>query len=160
LFLLIGGLTAFHRGRDFWAGVLLGLAIACKVTPALFLPYFLWKRSWKVLAGAAVGLALFLFVVPSCFLGWNDNLTQLTGWVNNMIVPYTVHGVVTPEHNNQSLPGLLQRMLTHSPSFSTYINHKDYTPASFGSLAAFQNVVSWDPAVVRLLVKGCMVLFA
>ena len=45
----------FRRGRDGPAGVLLALAIACKVTPALFVPYFLWKRAWKVLAGCAVG---------------------------------------------------------------------------------------------------------
>ena len=33
------------------AGCVLGLAIACKVTPALFVPYLAWKRSWKALAG-------------------------------------------------------------------------------------------------------------
>src|SRR5262249_10644610 len=47
LFLVVAALYAFHQRRDLLCGVLLGLAIACKVTPALFVPYFVWKRSWK-----------------------------------------------------------------------------------------------------------------
>src|SRR5205823_9373555 len=44
LFLVVAALYAFHRGRDWTAGLALALAIACKITPALFVPYFLWKR--------------------------------------------------------------------------------------------------------------------
>src|SRR5207248_150068 len=44
LFLVIGALYAFREGYDMTAGLSLALAIACKVTPALFVPYFLWKR--------------------------------------------------------------------------------------------------------------------
>src|SRR5262249_30279210 len=60
LFLVVAALYAFHRGRDFWAGSILALAIACKITPALFIPYFLWKRAWRTLAGCLAGLVLFL----------------------------------------------------------------------------------------------------
>ena len=69
LFLVVGALVSFCRRRDLLAGMLLGLAIACKVTPALFVPYFLWKRAWKTLAGTAVGIALFVWVVPGLALG-------------------------------------------------------------------------------------------
>jgi hypothetical protein len=153
LFLVVGALYAFHRGRDVLSGIVLALAIACKVTPALFVPYLLWKRAWKSLAGCALGLVLFFAVVPSCFLGWQKNAEDLNSWVKNMIVPYVVKGQVTSEHNNQSLPGLAYRMLTHSPSFSTY-DHDRYVPLEYHNLAAL------DPAVVRWLLKGCMVLFA
>src|SRR5262249_41636819 len=51
LFLVVAALYAFRRGRDLSAGVLLALSIACKVTPALFVPYFVWKRAWKTVAG-------------------------------------------------------------------------------------------------------------
>src|SRR5207248_5668193 len=56
LFLVAAVLAAYQRRRDFLAGVVLGLAVACTVTPALFLPYFLWKRAWRLLAGAVAGL--------------------------------------------------------------------------------------------------------
>ncbi len=53
LFLVVAALSLFHRRWEVPAGVVLGLAIACKVTPALFVPYFLWKRSWKALRSSA-----------------------------------------------------------------------------------------------------------
>ena len=71
LFLVVASLAAYARGWDWSAGVVLGLAVACKVTPALFIPYFLWKREWKVLGGCAVGLLLFLYpgLLPAAVLG-------------------------------------------------------------------------------------------
>ena len=57
---LAGALYAFHQGRDLTAGIVLALAICCKLTPALFVPYFLWKRAWRTLAGTALGLMLFV----------------------------------------------------------------------------------------------------
>jgi hypothetical protein len=153
LFLVVAALYAFHRGRDVLSGVALALAIACKVTPALFLPYLLWKRSWKALAGCAAGLVLFFGLIPACFLGWQKNADDLNSWVKNMVVPYVLKGQVTSEHNNQSLPGLFYRLGTHSPSFSYYVNDR-YTPLEY------HNLVTLDPAVVRLLLKGCMLGFA
>src|SRR5438270_4165991 len=43
LFTVVAALYAYRRGRDVLAGTGIGLAVACKVTPALFVPYFLWK---------------------------------------------------------------------------------------------------------------------
>jgi hypothetical protein len=155
LFLVVAALTAYHRQRDLLAGVVLGLAIACKVTPALFVPYFVWKRSWKTLAGCAAGLVLFLCpgLVPAALMGWERNEHHLVSWYYDMVYPFVVEGKVTSEHHNQSLPGLAARLLTHSPSFSTYVNNQ-YTPTHY------DNLLDLDPSQARLLVKGCMGLFA
>jgi hypothetical protein len=120
LFLVVAALALFRRRWDGTAGVVLALAVACKVTPALFIPYFLWKRAWRLLAGVALGLALFLFVVPALILGWSENWQLLSSWFAQMVTPFLVGGVVTSEHPNQSLPGLLARLLTASPSFTDY----------------------------------------
>src|SRR5260370_19163598 len=88
LFLLAGSLFAFSRGRRMTSGVILGLAIACKVTPALFIPYFLWKRAWGALAGCALGLILFLLLVPGLFLGINLTLDLLSIWEHLMLTPF------------------------------------------------------------------------
>ena len=155
LFLVMAALTAFRNRRDVIAGLLFGLAVACKVTPALFIPYFLWKRQWRVLAGCAAGLMLFLWpgFVPGLCLGWDENQKQVGSWYREMVYPFVVEGKVTSEHNNQSLPGLVSRLATHSPSFSTYINGV-YTPTEY------DNLVELSPAGSRWLVKGCMALFA
>jgi alpha-1,2-mannosyltransferase len=157
LFLVVGALYAFHQQRDVLSGVVIGLAIACKVTPALFLPYFVWKRAWRALIGSVMGLVLFFFVVPSCFLGWQENATQLQSWFERMVQPFVAGGFVTTEHNNQSLPGVVYRLTTHSPSFSTFVNDgvKDvYTPTDY------HNLLDLKTGTARWIVKGCMGLFA
>jgi alpha-1,2-mannosyltransferase len=150
LFLVVGALYAFHQGRDLTAGLVLALSIACKVTPALFLPYFLWKRAWKTLAGAAAGLVLFLVVVPSLFLGSERNFQLFGSWLERMVAPYVIAGTVTSEHPNQSLPGLAFRLGTHSPSFLD----------DHGEPLQYHNLATLDPARVRWFLKGCMFLFA
>jgi alpha-1,2-mannosyltransferase len=152
LFLVIASLRAFSRGRDFLAGLLLALSIACKVTPALFVGYFLWKRGWRVLAGCGVGLALFFVFVPALCIGWQHNLHALESWIEVMILPFVVGGVVTPEHNNQSLPGLIARLLTPAPSFSTYIGDF-YVPLRY------DNIADIGSSGARWLVKGFMAAF-
>jgi hypothetical protein len=155
LFLVVASLIAYRRQHDVLSGLMLGLAIACKVTPALFVPYFLWKRSWKALSGCAAGLILFLWpgLVPACFMGWEHNQQHLVSWYYDMVHPFVIEGKVTSEHHNQSLPGLVARLATHSPSFSTYVNN-EYTPTHY------DNLLDLSPALARWLVKGCMGLFA
>jgi alpha-1,2-mannosyltransferase len=153
LALVVGSLCAFRGRREGLAGLLLGLGVACKVTPALFVPYFIWKRSWKTLAGCAAGLVLFFLVVPSLRFGVDRNAEYLATWVDKMIKPFVLEGKVVSEHNNQSLPGLVARLLTHSPSFSDYIEDV-YHPLEY------HNFLSLDPAVARWVVRGFMGLFA
>jgi hypothetical protein len=150
LFLVAGTLYAYHRGRDGLAGLTLALAIACKVTPALFVPYFLWKRAWKTVTYCLAGLVLFLVVVPGAFLGQQRNLELFGSWVNQMVTPYVVAGTVTSEHANQSLPGLVFRLGTRSPSF---LDEK-------GLPQKYDNLANLDLRQAGWLVKGGMALFA
>jgi alpha-1,2-mannosyltransferase len=155
LFLVMAGLYAFHKGRSVRGGLFLAFAIACKVTPALFVPYLVWKRAWKALAGCAVGLVLFLWVVPSCYLGWQKNQELLTSWTRQMIVPFLVHGQVTSSHENQSLPGVAARLLTHSPSFLEYDPEPPHSPQP----KRFDNLLDLSPPAAGWLVKGVELLF-
>ncbi len=155
LFLVVAALTAYRLRRDFLAGTILALGIACKVTPALFVPYFLWKRSWRVLAGCVVGMVLFFYpgLVPGLRMGMTENQRQLASWYRGMVHPFVIEGKVTSEHVNQSLPALLYRLGTHNPSFVTFPNDIE-TPARY------DNILSLSPVLAGLLVKGCLLLFA
>jgi hypothetical protein len=153
LLLVVASLYAYRQRREYASGLFLALGIACKVTPALFIPYFVWKQAWRALAGCAAGLVLFFWLVPGLFLGMSKNVEFLASWVDRMVVPFVVRGEVTSEHNNQSLPGLAARLLTHSASFSTF--EKDqYKPLEY------HNFAQLDPAAARWVVKGFMGLFA
>jgi alpha-1,2-mannosyltransferase len=154
LFLVVAALYAYCNEREWLAGLLLALSIACKVTPALFLPYFLWKRGWRVLGGASVGLLLFIWLIPGLVLGWQKNQEFLGSWWDNMVVPYAIEGKVTSEHQNQSLPGVLHRLLTDTASFSTYDANNEYV------VLEKHNFVALDPRVVGWLLKAAVLLFA
>ncbi|MSR30089.1 MAG: DUF2029 domain-containing protein [Gemmataceae bacterium] len=151
LFLVTGGVYLFARRKEAQGGLLIGLAVACKVTPALFIPYFVWKRSWKALAGVAAGLVLFLWpgVVPGLVLGFEENQKQVASWYKEMVHPFIVEGKVWSEHNNQSLPGLAYRLLGNNPSFSDYVEGQ-YTPTEY------HNVANWGSGSLRWLLKAGM----
>jgi hypothetical protein len=69
-----------------------------------------------------------------------------------MILPFVVGGVVTPEHNNQSLPGLIARLFTEAPSFATYIGDQ-YVPIQY------HNIAEIGSSGAKWLVRGFMGLF-
>ncbi len=102
----------FVNRRDGWAGVVVGLAVVTKITPALLLVYFVYKRAWRVVAGAGVGLVLFALLIPSIFLGFGRNNELLANWHDQMVKPYVSEGFVTVEPVNQSLPGLIMKSLS------------------------------------------------
>jgi hypothetical protein len=141
-FLALSGLWLYRRDRDVPAGVVIALAMACKVTPVLFVPYFLWKRAWGVLAGMGVGLGLFLLVVPAAVLGWDENIDLLGSWFEKMVLPFVIGGQITSEHSNQSFPGLITRLFTASPSFSDY-NGDRYVPTAYHNVADIGGAARW-----------------
>jgi alpha-1,2-mannosyltransferase len=153
-FLVIASLALFWIRWNFTSGVVLALAIACKVTPALFVPYFVWKRAWRTLAGVGVGLAMWLAVVPGCVLGWDYNRTLLTSWFDTMVKPFVIDGKVTSEHPNQSLPGLAFRLLSTEPSFLDY-DDDDGRPIATAS----HTLLDLGPRGANWVVKGLMGLY-
>ncbi len=108
--LAVGGIYAFVCRKDILSGLLLALATAVKVTPALLIIYFLYKRQWKVAVVAAVGLLLFLVVTPVLAQGPTAAWGQFGHWWDGYIRPYVVDGKVVSKQINQSLPGVLYRL--------------------------------------------------
>src|SRR4051794_8311347 len=80
---LIGlGVYLWRRNRDLLAGVSLGLAIAIKCTPAIFLAYFVWKRQWRIALCAGVAALLFT-VSPALFQGPTSWTRHMETWLIN-----------------------------------------------------------------------------
>ena len=74
------GFYTWTRYRDWLGGASLGLAIALKMTAALFVPYFLWRRQWGM-AGAAILFAILFSLVPMLVRGPTLFATDLRQWV-------------------------------------------------------------------------------
>ena len=146
LFLVTLGLQLWTRGKDGAAGLTFALAIAYKVTPALFLPYFLYKRSWKTCATMMAGLLLFLLVVPSALMGPAANWRGLMSWRANIISPF-VEGetIASVQEVNQSFPGVATRLLTTPRLDGEHGNN---------NVERTLNFVSWEPETVAWIAKG------
>jgi alpha-1,2-mannosyltransferase len=113
---VVASARAWRGGRELRAGLWAALGAALKVTPALLVAYFLWKRSPRALAGAGAGLVAFL-ALPALLLGWSFNLELLAGWWRQMAEPYlgaAPLSVVQTEHTNQSYLGVLARLTSDS----------------------------------------------
>ena len=106
--------TSYMRGNDFWAGLFVALAIVTKVTPALLLIYFLYKRAWRVCGGAVVGLILVFVVVPGLFLGFGRNSELLRSWFDMMVAPYALQGYTALVQDNQALYAVFMRVLSNA----------------------------------------------
>jgi len=97
--LVIVDCLALRRSR----GVLVGLAAAIKLTPAVFVLYFLVKRDWKA---AATSIASFLgFGLVGFLFAPTDSREY---WFSTVFDPSRIGGLAYM--NNQSLRGLLHRL--------------------------------------------------
>ncbi|MBY0459431.1 MAG: DUF2029 domain-containing protein, partial [Gemmataceae bacterium] len=148
LFLVAGCLEAFRRRLDTLAGLTLALAVACKLTPALFVAYFAWKRCWRLLAAALVGLVLWLAVVPVAIFGPDRTQELMSGWYSLMVERPLLKGEITTEHPNQAVTGFVYRLFTHSPSYVVYPDNIP-TPAEYHNLTDIGRPAAW--VVVKLL---------
>lgn len=153
LFLVVGCLEVFRRRLDVLAGLILALAIACKVTPALFLAYFAWKRCWRTLGATLAGLVLWLVVVPGVTFGWERNRELMDGWYSLMVERPLLKGEITTEHPNQAVTGFVYRLFTHSPSYIEYPDNIP-TPAEYHNLTDIGRPAAWA------VVKGLTAAFA
>ncbi len=148
LFLVVLSLECWRRGHDLLAGLLLALSISYKVTPALFVFYFMVKGSWRIVGSTALGMVLFLFVVPSAVIGWDFNNECFRSWWHHMLTPFLTKGASSPQEINQSMVGVLSRLLTE-----TKIGDGRY------DLHIAVNFVSLPAGVVKIIVKAVSVCF-
>lgn len=83
-FLASLGLYLMARGKTAGSGWAIALATTFKVTPGLFGLYFLWTRRGWAMLGGALGLAVFLLVLPGFWLGFERNLELLDAYLGHV----------------------------------------------------------------------------
>lgn len=109
---ILGSCWLVHRGRRFWAGFVLALPICIKVTPALLLVYFAYRRWWGTVIGSAAGAVFCLLLWPALWLGWSENIRLLAEWYDMVVASFLHHGQTRAMQTNQALAGLIERLFT------------------------------------------------
>ena len=118
LLAITGSAYALHKKRDLLAGILIGLGTAVKVSPVVFLFYFLWKKQWKA-AAAVAAVTLISLLISLWYLGTAVHFSFLReaaqmGYGSSTWAQFGQHYHVEP--HNQAPSALWYRLLTHNPS--------------------------------------------
>jgi len=149
-------LWLYRRGRDVAAGAALALAICLKLTPALFLLYWLYQRQWRVLGASLAALLVLAVALPWAVLTvafGPAHFVELAGtWLGNLVVPGLVKGTWYPVHINQSLSGVLSRYLLGGDAGNVFWNPDD-NPAALQTDVGHIHLAAWAPATVRWLLR-------
>ena len=119
------GLYANNKKRDVLAGFLIGFSIILKYMGALFIPYFILKRKYKVVLYIFVSL-IFYSILPALFWGWAKNLE-----LQRQFFPYLcqtsldMHSL--SDYANQSLMAMFVRFGSEYGNYGiNLISLKDY----------------------------------
>lgn len=148
--ILTAGIYLTWQGREKLGSLWFGLAIALKVTPALFLPFFLWKRRWK-LAGYTVIATMCWILLPILYMGPSWWWSQQRDWTQVAVGSVLGHESPATQSNeqqvrNQSLKQTLLRYLVTIPEDNP-LRQKDpgYAP-----------VLDLPPATAKIVVLAFM----
>jgi hypothetical protein len=147
---LLAGLYVAQRERprsDIGAGALIGLGVAMKVTPVIFVAYALWKRRWLLAASSIVSVGLWSLGVPALAFGWEQSLRWFGQWTRIMIVPFVAQGKVVYA-TSQSVPSFALRLLTMTPAFESH--------QSGVTEGHYMNVLALSNGAVRQIVRVVM----
>lgn len=83
--ILTGGIYAIWAGKERLGAALVGLGIVLKVTPALFVVLFLWKRQWRAAAYTVLATLIWI-VLPVLYMGPTSWWEHHTEWTKNAVL--------------------------------------------------------------------------
>lgn len=117
-FLVSSGIYFFSKQKDWLAGLLLGIAIAIKITPAIFVVYLFYRRAWKVVLGSILGVLICWGPLLLLAMGWDFYLEIMQSWWD-ILLTYVREGTMAEgmggfRHTNQSLDAFFFRTFTHT----------------------------------------------
>ena len=144
--MLIGAAYAVWKGREKFGALWFGLAIALKVTPGLFLLFFMWKRQWRLAGYTAIATACWI-MLPIVWMGPASWWSHQQAWTQ--VAAGSALGYKTPfaqinEDNirNSGIQAALMRYLvTLSPDHPLRQNDPGYVA-----------IFDLSPAPARILV--------
>ena len=107
LMLLFAAFALLRRGHQTPAGVLIGLAAMTKFLPLIFVPYFAVKRMWNALVASIITIVPIAIATQWVF-----------GWSHSGIVIQLRRGTFLRGELNQSLSGMIVRVLEWTHAYS------------------------------------------
>ncbi|WP_447982984.1 glycosyltransferase family 87 protein [Nitrospira sp. Nam74] len=102
---VLGALVLLSRANLFGASFLLALSMVLKVYSAVFLPYCLLKRQFRLCLMTVAWLGLFFLALPAFYFGAHQAVTLTSNWIqmvfqsgNSMTLPFELAAYVMSWH--------------------------------------------------------------
>lgn len=141
-----------------WRGWLTGLAVAIKLTPAVFLVYFLLRRDWRSLAMTVVSFAVYTAIGfalrPADSLEYWTSALRDTGRIGNAAYPsnLSINGVVHRLGLDQATASIVWFVVSSLVGLAIMWvawrllreGHKAAAALAVGLIALFCSPVSWS----------------
>lgn len=118
VFLVVTTWFLVERGREWEAGVALGLATLIKLLPAVLILFFILKRRWRV-AGSALGVAVLLGLgLPVLMVGQAETVEQHVAFAERAVAGHAAYRTIMSDkpakafYKNAGPPMVLRRLLS------------------------------------------------
>lgn len=156
--LVLLGLYLYERKHEWWAALFLATAISFKLTPALFIIYFLLKGRWRFALQTSVVAGL-LNVLS--FLPMGRQAPEVFQYWFNLII-LNKQGFGWGYHGNQSWRALVHRLLTeehtgasHLPHINLAVQHTAADLLYYAGVSTILAAIVWaarrpEPALTRV----------
>lgn len=150
--MLVGAVYAVWKGREKFGALWFGLAIALKVTPGLFLAFFIWKRQWRLAAYTAVATACWI-ILPIVWMGpaswWSHQQTWTQVAVGSALGYKTPFAHINEDNirNSGIQPALMRYLVTLSPDHPLRQNDPGYVA-----------ILDLPPTLARILVISAILV--
>ena len=144
--MLVGAVYAVWKGRENLGAIWFGLAIALKVTPGLFLPFFMWKRQWRLALYTAVSTVCWI-ILPIVWMGpaswWSHQQTWAQVAVGSALGYKTQFAQANEDNirNSGIQPALMRYLVTLPPDHPLRKNDPGYV-----------EILDLPPAHARILI--------
>jgi hypothetical protein len=122
LLLIFLCLNFVQHEKEFLGGIFLTISALIKPTSLIFIPYFLYKKRFKV-TGSTIAMSLVFLLLPSLVYGFPGNIKLLSDWRNVMSVSSPP---LLSNDMNQSIFAFFYRLLTFPP-YEVNILNLSYT---------------------------------
>lgn len=110
LFISLETIQQVNKKRFLFAAFLLALGIVIKIMPIVLIPYFIYRKEFKVVAWTFF-MILCLLISPAFIIGWNHNFFLLKQRWNLINPSHARHLLDTEERSFHSLTTLLATLL-------------------------------------------------
>lgn len=117
------------------AALLLSFAINIKILPIVFIPYFIYRKEFKLTIYIAVFYLLYL-IAPALIIGFKQNAALLSSWMNNLNPMKSQNVIDLSERGFHSITTLFSTLFTNE------FNPHEY-PLRRHIIVLEENTVGW-----------------